>query len=62
MWDVTNYKSYGLGLIHVNGVCKHIPYILDNILIFILPVFIKYTEACSSLMYPPNYKALSEMF
>ena len=34
MCDVTNYKSYGLGLAAANEVRKYIVYIIDNIIVF----------------------------
>ena len=34
MSDATNNKSFGSGLKSINGVCKRIDYIIDNIYIF----------------------------
>ena len=39
MCNATNHKSYGLGLIPVTEVFKHIVHIIDNIIMFFHQIF-----------------------
>ena len=58
MYDANNYRSYCLGIKAVNEVCKHIVYILLDIIVFFYRWFYNARDH-GSLMPTPDSKALS---